>query len=110
MTDYEIALICHNGAREINGKRIGSVWNFAKVNPNEMVHPTEKPEQLLERLATYFSLDGELIFDPFMGSGTTAIACLKTNRRFIGCEISPKYCDIANKRISDFLAQGNLFS
>lgn len=74
----------------------------------ERFHPTQKPIKLFSLILQDYSEENALIFDPFMGSGTTAIACLKTNRRFIGCEISKKYCDIANKRISDYLSQGRL--
>jgi len=46
------------------------------------------------------SSDGELVFDPFMGSGTTAVAAKELNRNFLGCEIEAKYCEVAQKRIN----------
>jgi site-specific DNA-methyltransferase (adenine-specific) len=52
---------------------------------------------------------GETIFDPFMGSGTTGVACMQLGRNFIGCEIDPGYFAIAQKRISDAAAQPALF-
>ena len=52
---------------------------------------------------------GDLVFDPFTGSGTTAIACLRSNRRFVGCEIDKTYFDIAVRRIKDELSQPQLF-
>jgi DNA modification methylase len=55
------------------------------------------------------SLSSETILDPFTGSGTTAIACIRTGRRFIGCEIERKYFDIACARIDRELDQGRLF-
>ena len=87
--------------------------HFTQNNSEKMGgngHPCPKSVKWAEWFITRATKEEQLIFDPFMGSGTTAIACLKTNRRFIGCEISPKYCEIANKRISDYLSQGNLFS
>lgn len=62
-------------------------------------HPTEKPLEIIEKLILVASNEGDLIFDPFMGSGTTAAACKELNRNFIGCEIEAKYCEIAEKRL-----------
>lgn len=62
-------------------------------------HPTEKPLGIIEKLILTASNEGDLIFDPFMGSGTTAAACKELNRNFIGCEIEAKYCEIAEKRL-----------
>lgn len=62
-------------------------------------HPTEKPLEIIEKLILVASSEGDLIFDPFMGSGTTAVACKELNRNFIGCEIETKYCEIAEKRL-----------
>ena len=62
-------------------------------------HPTEKPLEIIEKLILTASSEGDLIFDPFMGSGTTAAACKELNRNFIGCEIEAKYCEIAEKRL-----------
>lgn len=62
-------------------------------------HPTEKPLEIIEKLILVASSEGDLIFDPFMGSGTTAAACKELNRNFIGCEIESKYCEIAEKRL-----------
>jgi len=68
-------------------------------------YPIKLPQYFVDN----FSFESDLILDPFMGSGTTAIACLKTGRKFIGCEISGEYCDMANKRINDFLSQPDFF-
>lgn len=73
-------------------------------------HPTQKPIPLFEYFINTYSNPGDLILDPFLGSGTTAVACKKTNRNFIGIEKEPKYVEIAlkrlekvnNKRLTDF--------
>ena len=62
-------------------------------------HPTQKPLSLTSHLIEILSNENDLVLDPFMGSGTSAVACLKTNRNFIGFEISKKYFDLCNKRI-----------
>lgn len=98
-TDYELAIIAHKGNCEIRGKREGSVWNVGKVNPNTQVHPTEKPTVLMEKFIQQFSDTDGLIIDPFLGSGTTAVACKQLKRNFIGIEISPEYCKIAEDRL-----------
>ncbi len=66
-------------------------------------HPTQKPVALFEYLIKTYTNEGELVLDNCAGSGTTAIACLKTNRSYILIEQETKYCDIANKRIAEFI-------
>jgi site-specific DNA-methyltransferase (adenine-specific) len=63
-------------------------------------HPTQKPEKLVENFVTLLTNKGDLILDPFMGSGTTGKVCQSFGRKFIGIEISPKYYKIAKKRLS----------
>lgn len=71
-------------------------------------HPTVKPIKLMEYLIKLVSREGAVILDPFIGSGTTAIACLKLNRQFIGIEKEEEYIKIAEARIKPFLEQGRL--
>ena len=71
------------------------------IPEHNIKHPTVKPIELEEYLISLVSNENDIIFDPFMGSGTTAIACINTNRIFIGSEISKEYCDIANERIKN---------
>lgn len=63
------------------------------------VHPTQKPVALCEYLIKTYTNEGETVLDNCMGSGTTGVACVNTNRNFIGMELEPKYFDIAKKRI-----------
>ena len=71
-----------------------------------VAHPAQKPLALMQWL---LGIGGETILDPFMGSGTTGVACVKLGRKFIGIEIEPKYFDIACRRISEALKQGDFF-
>lgn len=73
------------------------------------VHPHQKPVWLFERLIGALP-DAVTIFDPFMGSGTTGVACMNLGRRFIGCEIDRKYFDIAVERITNAQRQERLFA
>ncbi len=72
-------------------------------------HPSPKPIEYMTKLILRLSSEGDTIFDPFMGSGTTGVACVQTQRNFIGCEIDPKYFAIAQRRIEDAAAQLHLF-
>ena len=71
-------------------------------------HPAQKPVALLTFLVRATSTPDALICDPFMGSGTTGIACIRTGRRFVGIEIDEGYCKIARKRMEDELKQPRL--
>jgi site-specific DNA-methyltransferase (adenine-specific) len=75
----------------------------------ERVHPTQKPVPLFVWCILNCSKPGDLIFDPFCGSGTTALACHKTGRRFVCIDREPKYIKIAQQRYADLIAQQNLF-
>ena len=72
-------------------------------------HPTQKPVQLMQWCLGFLP-DANTILDPFMGSGTTGVACAKLGRRFIGIEIEPKYFDIACRRIEEAYRQPRLFA
>ena len=72
------------------------------VNENNGIeHPSPKPIELYKWILEVVTNPGDLILDPFMGSGTTGVACVQTGRRFIGIEIDPKYYAIAEKRIAE---------
>ena len=66
-----------------------------------MQHPTQKPVRLMERLSALVTQEGDLVLDPFMGSGSTGIACINTGRRFIGYEIDDEYFGIAKGRLEE---------
>ncbi len=73
------------------------------------VHPTQKPIAVMQQSILWAAPNANKIIDPFMGSGTTGIACIKLGRKFIGIEINPKYFNIACKRIEDAYRQGDMF-
>ena len=68
-------------------------------NKEKRVHPTQKPVQVIINIIKMFSNEGDTILDPFLGSGTTAVACKLTGRDFIGFELDGNYCNIARKRV-----------
>ena len=65
------------------------------------MHPTEKPVDLMQVLIENSSNEGDVVLDPFMGSGSTGVACINSNRKFIGIEIDENYFKIAKQRIED---------
>jgi site-specific DNA-methyltransferase (adenine-specific) len=79
-----------------------SIQLFANPNHNSL-HPTQKPVALLEYLIKTYTLEGETVLDNCMGSGSTGVACINTNRNFIGIEKDDKYFEIAKKRIEEHL-------
>ena len=79
-------------------------WDLFNDNTecgNWWKHKCTKPTSLMANIVSAATIEGELILDPFMGSGTTGVACIRTGRKFIGIEIEPKYYEIAEKRIND---------
>lgn len=81
-----------------DGKRFPtSILRFSK--DKEKYHPTQKPVALLEYLVKTYTNEGDTVFDNCMGSGSTGVACVNTNRKFIGIEIEQEYYEIAKKRI-----------
>jgi len=82
-------------------------WNFFEfaVRGDMPEHPSPKPIEYMLKLIERTTNDGDLILDPFMGSGTTGVACMQTGRKFIGIEIDPTYYAIAEKRIKQAEAQ-----
>ncbi len=75
------------------------VWNFSGESKKRVGHPAPFPVELPRRCIKLFSFVGDTILDPFLGSGSTLLACLETGRRGIGVEIDKKYCELAKNRI-----------
>lgn len=84
-----------------NGPFKTSVWEVNKPLKNDL-HPTMKPVELIENAILNSSGKGQLVSDPFLGSGSTLIACEKTERKCYGIEIIPLYCDVTIKRWEEF--------
>jgi DNA modification methylase len=80
-----------------------SVWTFAAEPARKIGHPAPFPVELPRRLIQLYTFEGEVVLDPFMGSGQTAIAALKSNRHYVGYEIDEKYVDLANRRIQEYI-------
>jgi DNA modification methylase len=88
-----------------------SVWKFAAERASKVGHPAPFPVELPYRLIQLYTFEGDVVLDPFVGSGTTCIAALKTKRRYVAYDIDKRYCNLAERRIKQFLQEQNtLFS
>lgn len=103
---YEVIYIIAKPKFKLASKAnaFGDVWEFTQEMNNK--HPAAFPVNLIDRIVS--STNAKTILDPFIGSGTTAISAINFNRNFIGIDISPEYCDMAEKRIEKHQAQTKL--
>jgi len=109
LPDVEFIVHGFKSKRLFGDYKTKSSFHLHPCGNKETKHPNEKPIPVIHRLLRLGSLDGETVLDPFLGSGTTAVACEQLNRRWIGIEISEKYCEIAAKRIERERQQLKLF-
>ncbi|RKY40191.1 MAG: site-specific DNA-methyltransferase [Candidatus Omnitrophota bacterium] len=86
-----------------------SVWTFPAVSAKKIGHPAPFPEELPYRLIQLYSFKNDVILDPFVGSGTTCLAALKTGRKYVGYDNNPEYVKLAEERIKAYIRQGRLF-
>ena len=113
MTQKETIILARKGSqRPINNASTSDVLftpDFKKLKSNGLnLHDTEKPIELMQTLIENSSKNGEVVLDPFMGIGSTAIACINTNRSYIGFELDPEYFKIAKQRIDEARKQTRL--
>ena len=107
-SDCELAWCKRGGSARL--KR--HLWNGmlkASERDDRRVHPTQKPIEVMQWCIEQLPLTAHTILDPFMGSGTTGVACVKLGRKFIGIELDPRYFDIACRRIEQAYAQPDMF-
>lgn len=107
--DCELAWTNINGAARLKRYQWAGMLQENMKNKEIRVHPTQKPVPVMEWAITNCKKDPQTILDPFMGSGTTGVACMNLGRKFIGIEIEPKYFDIACERIEQAQKQVRLF-
>lgn len=97
---YELCLLCcKDGNIKTKSNNKGNVLRFTRMSPQKMIHSCEKPIELLIDLINELSNENDTVLDCFMGSGSTGIACIATNRKFIGIELDNNYFEMAKERI-----------
>lgn len=98
MNSYELILMLRKEkAKYINNMGTKNILRIP--NTKNKVHPTEKPVELMQIFIENSSNENDIVLDPFIGSGSTAVVCIESNRKFVGCEIDKKYYEIAQNRI-----------
>ena len=107
--DCELAWTSFKTAVRIFKHRWNGMLQENMKEKDKRYHPTQKPISLFEWCLSNYSEQGNLILDPFAGSGTTAIACIRLNRKYILIEKEEKYCEIAARRIETELDQTDIF-
>lgn len=106
---HELVLHAAKGVPTIHHRGTANVLRCKRISSSDD-HPTEKPVGIMSQLIGVVTGPGEMILDPFMGSGTTGVAALTSGRHFIGIEVDPTFFDIACRRIEDAQRQGSLFA
>jgi len=96
---HEFIILANKGSSKIRGARLQDIWNFPRVAGNNQLHQNQKPVKLIEQCIIKHSDPGDLIFDGFVGSGTTAMAALNQNRHYYCIEKEIKYFNIAMNRL-----------
>jgi hypothetical protein len=109
--NYEFVLVAHRkGGRLAWADDKVAVPNIVRDVPvQDRLHPNEKPVSMIRRFLKLHTKPGDLVLDPFCGSGSTGVACLQTGRRFVGVEIDPAYHAIAAKRLAEAANSTPLF-
>ena len=109
---HEMVMVSHReGGKLLWANDDIAIPNIIRMMPGrDRDHPNEKPVSLVEKFVGVHAQEGQMVLDPFMGSGTTGVACMNLGRKFIGIEIEPKYYDIACERIENAQRQKRLFA
>lgn len=98
---HDLAWLAVKGRWKFPGVRLQSVMQHQKPHPTDLTHPTEKPVSLMSELVKGLTAPGDLVVDPFMGTGATGVACRLNGRAFIGIELDQRYALIAKRRIDE---------
>lgn len=104
LDDVRVPQKFYRSVNNMRGANPGNVWEFSHMhycNKNRKPHPTQKPEGLYERMILASSNPGDLVVDPFAGSGTALRVCQQTRRSCIGIEINPEYVEMAKERLAE---------
>lgn len=104
LNDIRVPQKFYRSINNMRGANPGDVWEFSHIHycqENRQNHPTQKPEGLIERMVLASSNEGDVVLDPFSGSGTTLRVCQQLNRNCIGFELNPEYIDLINKRLKE---------
>lgn len=97
----ELIAFISKGRKELNGKRPVDVIHCDRVDPGKLLHPTQKPTGITNKIMKVSSKPGDLVFDPFAGSGSTLVSAARMGRDYCGCEIDENYFKIIQRRVGE---------
>lgn len=108
---YEFIIYANKGRAKFNPDmpRYEDIWKFARVTGKEQTHQNQKPTDLLSRIINQHTRRGDLVLDPFAGSGSTAVAAYRLQRDYIGFEIDDEYFEAGNKWLAAVRSQLSIF-
>ena len=106
---YEVCLVLEKGKAKYNRNDMSNVWKTKHIQHSDTTHPHQKEYDILRRIILHSSNEGDLVFDGFMGSFSTAIACYKEKRNFIGSELDEKWFKLGERKLKDLQSQTTLF-
>lgn len=106
---YEVCLVLEKGKAKYNLNDVSNVWKMKHIAHDDNSHPHQKDYDIIRKIILHSSNTGDLIFDGFMGSFSTAIACHKEKRNFIGAELDPKWFAMGQTKLENLQAQITLF-
>lgn len=106
---YEVCIVFEKGNPVYNLKNMSNVWKMKHVAHDDNSHPHEKEYDIIRRIILHSSNEGDLVFDGFLGSFSSAVACVKENRRYIGSELDSKWFKTGYNRLKALEAQTTLF-
>lgn len=106
---YEVCIVLEKGKAKYNLNDVSNVWKMKHVAHDEESHPHQKEYDVIRKIILHSSKEGDIVFDGFMGSFSTAIACHKEKRNFIGTELDPKWYAMGQKKLENLQPQITLF-
>ena len=108
---YEFIIYANKGRAKFNSDmpRYEDIWKFARVTGKEQIHQNQKPTDLLSRIINQHTRRGDLVLDPFAGSGSTAVAAYRVQRDYIGFEIDDEYYDAGERWLANVKSQLSIF-
>lgn len=108
---YEFIIYANKGRAKFNPDmpRYEDIWKFARVTGKEQIHQNQKPTDLLSRIINQHTRRGDLVLDPFAGSGSTAVAAYRLQRDYIGFEIDDEYYEAGNRWLAAVRSQLSIF-
>ena len=106
---YEVCLVLEKGKAKYNCKDVSNVWKMKHIQHDDNSHPHQKDYDIIRKIILHSSNEGDLVFDGFMGSFSTAIACHKEKRNFLGAELDAKWYALGQRKLDDLQCQITLF-